>query len=467
MTGSATVGNYPLPAVYNVIGGGSYCAGGTGVNVGLNGSNSGITYQLFNGPDTIGFPISGTGTLLNFGLQTATGTYTVIATNSTTTCTNYMDSSAMVSVNPVVTPSVTITSSASGDTACAGSMLTLTALPSNGGSAPTYQWMVNGLGAGAGGSYSYIPANGDVVTVQLTSSNACAMPDTASNTVTLNVIPQETPTIAISAVPGNVVCSGTTVDFTTAATSGGTSPEYMWKKNGFPIAGATGALYSYVPANGDVITCLLTSNYQCRLANSVLSNAISVEVDSPVVPVTVISANPSNYLVKGETVTFTATITNTVQSPTYQWYVDGLFVPGAVLPTYTDNGFTDLQTVRCVVTSGGGCAGLMDTSNVIIVHISTTGVQQVTAAGGDIQLVPNPNKGIFTLKGNLGIATDEAVSLEITDMLGQVIYNDKLMAHNGELNEKITLSNTLANGMYILSLRSANGNKVFHMVIEQ
>ncbi|MFI5196699.1 MAG: hypothetical protein ACHQD8_06390, partial [Chitinophagales bacterium] len=39
----------PQPSVYVVTGGGSYCAGGSGVHVRLSGSNSGISYQLYNG----------------------------------------------------------------------------------------------------------------------------------------------------------------------------------------------------------------------------------------------------------------------------------------------------------------------------------------------------------------------------------------------------------------------------------
>ena len=94
-------------------------------------------------------------------------------------------------------------------------------------------------------------------------------------------------------------------------------------------------------------------------------------------------------------------------------------------------------------------------------------MQQVNAAGSNVQLVPNPNKGTFNLKGTLATTVDEEVTIEVTDMLGQVIYSSKVAAHNGELNEKIQLSNTIANGMYLLNLRSASDNAVFHMVIEQ
>jgi hypothetical protein len=106
-----------IPTAFNVTGGGSYCAGGTGVVVGLSGSASGVSYQLYNNGTPIGSPLTGTGAL-NFGLQTAAGTYTVVATNATTACTNNMSGSATVVINPLPTPVITgPTSVAMGSTA--------------------------------------------------------------------------------------------------------------------------------------------------------------------------------------------------------------------------------------------------------------------------------------------------------------------------------------------------------------
>jgi len=67
----------------------------------------------------------------------------------------------------------------------------------------------------------------------------------------------------------------------------------------------------------------------------------------------------------------------------------------------------------------------------------------------------------------VGSVSDEAVTLEVTDVLGQVIYKTKLTALGGKLNETITLSSTLANGMYIMNVQSGTENKTLHFVIEQ
>ena len=99
----------PLPTLFNVTGSGSYCAGGMGIMIGLSNSTSGVTYQLKNGLINIGNSVSGTGSSISFGNQTL-GTYTVIATNITTSCSTIMSGNAIVTVNTLpATPTASVT----------------------------------------------------------------------------------------------------------------------------------------------------------------------------------------------------------------------------------------------------------------------------------------------------------------------------------------------------------------------
>jgi 5-hydroxyisourate hydrolase-like protein (transthyretin family) len=59
------------------------------------------------------------------------------------------------------------------------------------------------------------------------------------------------------------------------------------------------------------------------------------------------------------------------------------------------------------------------------------------------------------------------VTVEITDMLGQEVYTENITAKNGKIDHQVTLANNLANGMYILNLRTTDGSKIYHFVIEQ
>ena len=103
MTGSATVVVNPLPTAFSVTGGGAYCSGGAGVHIFLNSSTIGVNYQLMFGSTPVGAPVAGTSASIDFGLFTNAGTYTVVATNATTSCVNNMSGSVTISINPLPT----------------------------------------------------------------------------------------------------------------------------------------------------------------------------------------------------------------------------------------------------------------------------------------------------------------------------------------------------------------------------
>src|SRR5678809_1228717 len=74
-----------------------------------------------------------------------------------------------------VTPSVTITSTST--SICNGGSITFTATPTNGGSNPTYQWMINGANVTGQTAPTFTTstlANGNVVSAMMTSNDPCA-----------------------------------------------------------------------------------------------------------------------------------------------------------------------------------------------------------------------------------------------------------------------------------------------------
>jgi hypothetical protein len=92
-------------------------------------------------------------------------------------------------------------------------------------------------------------------------------------------------------------------------------------------------------------------------------------------------------------------------------------------------------------------------------------VENLPEGYSEFTLVPNPNKGEFTVKGTFASGKDEEASIEVVNMLGQVVYRAKTIATGGNLNEHIQLNDNLANGMYLLNLHSENETKVFHFVV--
>ncbi len=373
----------PAPTIYTVTGGGAYCAGGSGVPVGLSGSDPGTSYQLYVGITPLAAPF-GTATALNFGMQTAPGNYTVVATTSAG-CSSSMAGSATVFVNPTIPPTVSISAS-TGDTVCVGSIATFNATVTNAGETPAYQWTVNGTNVSSASTYSYIPANGDVVSLLFTSSS-CASPDTASSTVVMTVVPYATPSISITANTGDTACAGSPVTFTATPVFGGASPLLRWTVNGVNVA--TGPTYTYVPATGDVVYCALLSSFPCILADSVFSNHITMTIETPLLPSVTIVAHPGTTIAIGQTDTLTAVVTNGGTSPTYQWAINHTDIPGANAATFIYSGFMNHDSVSVTVTSGGLCGGVQ-TFNWVYMNVGSTGVTQVNRTIGDIRLMPNP-----------------------------------------------------------------------------
>jgi len=396
MTTSASISINPLPTPYSVTGGGNYCATGIGVHVNLANSETGINYQVYYGGSAVGVPVAGTGGALDLGLQTAAGVYTVMASNGTTSCADAMTGSTIVNIIPVVLPGVNITPSTTG-VICADQLIHFTATPVNGGSAPTYQWTVNGIATGVGSSYNYIPVDGDVVSARIHSNAQCAIPDTGSGRMTMTVSPLEMPSATVSANPGSVVCTGALTSFTATTLYGDTSPVLTWLRNG--VAVASGLSYAYIPTDGDVITFELGSNFNCRLADNVFSTPIALTVQNPVLPTVAVVSNAGTVVAPGQSVTFTATATHAGPAPMYQWVINSVPVHGATNATFTTNTLNNRDSVSCAVTGICDMVGF----NSMIVSVRTTGVKQITSNGSDVKLIPNPNKGDFNLKGTLNI----------------------------------------------------------------
>ncbi len=464
MTGSANIVANALPTAYVVTGGGNYCAtpGATGVAIGLSGSDAGISYQLYKDGTATGSPVGGSGSGLSFGMHTGSGSYTVMALNSATTCGNSMMGSATVMANPTVTPGVSI-STGVGNTVCVGVLTTFTAATSNGGALPTYQWKVNGANVGLGlENYAYVPANGDVVSVSMTSSESCATPATASASMTMVVSSHQMPKAVVSTNPGTTVCQGTMVTFSVTPEFGGSAPSYVWKKGGMTVG--TGASYAYSPANNDVVTVEMTSNFACRLEDKVTTD-VTMTVEQPQTPVVSISVSPLP-IVPGQNVTLTVTAANANGTPTFRWLINGVPVPGAVTTVFNSDDLKDGDEVTCEVTSHGACLPMMG-SKTITINMAGVGVANVSNTASDIRLLPNPNNGNFIIRGTTGMTGNQELKAEVTDMLGQVVFSGKVTSRGGEVNERLQLSNTLANGMYILSLRSETETKTFHFVMQQ
>ncbi len=460
---TATVAVNALPTIYNVTGGGSYCAGGSGSDISIDGSAAFTTYRLYNGT-TLAGTFSGTGASMYLGAYAAAGSYSVMATTANG-CSSSMNGAAAISITPLVAPLVSIAADNS-DTVCNGTSVAFSAVPVNGGTTPAYVWKVNGsIVSAAAGTYAYAPASGDIVSVTMTSSAACATPSIVSAVKVMTVVNNQTPVVTIGVNPSANVCKGTEVTFTASEVFGGTAPAYSWMKNGTTPMG-TGAELTYTPNDNDVITCFMNSNYRCLSSNNVMSNSITMNVDEVYIPEVQIIVTPGTTINEGQQVTFNTVVANAGIAPKYMWLRNGNAIPGATLDAYTTSNIADGDSITCLVTGTGAC-GESTLNSVMITVIPSTGIVSTGSVGTDIILVPNPNNGSFVIEGSVVNIGNEAVTLEVTNMLGQVVYKNMVTTTNGNINERVTLASDLANGMYILNVTAGSDRKSIHFVVKQ
>jgi gliding motility-associated-like protein len=173
----------------------------------------------------------------------------------------------VVQVDPLVTPAVSI--SASATSICQGAAVSFAATPVNGGADPSYQWTVNGIDAGANNSVftSSSLADGDVVAVILSGNALCVTAATAqSNPIPVHVSSTVAPTVNI-VVSADPVCSGVEVTFS-AVTNSLVSEHYQWQVNGLDVGVDSSGYSTAGLASGDVVVCKVTSADVCAAAES-------------------------------------------------------------------------------------------------------------------------------------------------------------------------------------------------------
>jgi Kelch motif/Bacterial Ig-like domain (group 2) len=449
----------PFTVSLSTSGSTSFCTGGY-VVLSNTGTGSGITgYQWQVGGVNIPGATSDSYT------ASSTGNYELVVTGSGGCFASSSPVAVTVSSSPIIIPAVVISASP-GTTICSSStMVTYTALPVNGGSSPSLDWFVNGSFVGVGATYSYTPASGDIVKCDMTSSAACAFPATAEGSVTMTISGMVAPSVSVSANPGFILCSEIADTLTAIPVFGGTTPSYIWSRNGINVA--TGPTYYTTFSNGDVVVCKMTSDYPCVTTTAATSPSYVMHVDPPTANTVTIHVSQSSIL-EGAVDSFVAVAPNGGSSPVYQWLDDGSPIAGATNAIYVTRTLVPGEIISCRVTSSDPCATPNTaTSGGVRVAVIPTGVAQVSGGNDKFMLVPNPNQGAFTISGTLADGIDDDVTVVVTDLLGQQIYTGGGKAHNGTVSERVELASSIANGTYLVSVTSGSEHVVFHVVVNR
>ncbi len=382
---------------------------GTAVTINITSSTNNVcqgTSVTFNAHTTYG----GSSPLFEWkvngvaeGLNDSVFTY-IPANGDVVSCTITSSNTVCVSNNPATSNSIimviftlqTVSVSVSGlNPVCEGTPVTYTALPTNGGLSPTYQWKVNGIVEGANlPTYTYNPLNGDIITCTVLSNASCPTNNPATSPPLTMILNPNLAVIVSIFTPSNPFCLGSSVTFTATPSNGGI-PIYQWKVNGVNT-GTNSSTYSYFPVGGDVVTCIMNSSLTCITGNPATSNSIIMVVNTGLsAGVTIVATQ--NPFCPGSFVTFTATPNNGGPLPMYQWKVNGINI-GTNSDTYTYNPVNN-DSVRCIMTSNLACVtGNPASSNKIIMNGTLAPIVTFTSCFDTITTI---NAKPIKLKGGI------------------------------------------------------------------
>ncbi|MEZ5016371.1 MAG: T9SS type A sorting domain-containing protein [Flavipsychrobacter sp.] len=136
------------------------------------------------------------------------------------------------------------------------------------------------------------------------------------------------------------------------------------------------------------------------------------------------------------------------------WYTGSCGGTKAALSTNTANGATvsvkPTTTTTYYVRGEGGClpAGACDS---VTITVNTTSINALSGEAKNISLYPNPNSGVFTIKG-IFTGTSNKTTIVVSNSIGQQVYSTTAAISNGELNYQLTLPKSIPQGMYLLSI---------------
>ena len=332
-------------------------------------------------------------------------------------------------------------------TVCSGTLVTLTPTTYNGQTPYSYSW------SGTGNTLSCNSCASPTVTITQNSTYTVTVTDGASATATstISYTVQQTVTPSVSVSPASPsVCSSSSVNFTATPSNGGASPTYAWLLNntGTGVAGSSYTLSN--PANGDVVTCVLTSTATCASPPTVNSNAATVSLSN------YFTTQPANTNPQiGNTALFTVAVSNA--SSTYRWQLNsgtgfsdlsnaGSF-SGVTTNTLTVSNVQasfNNYNFRCIVSSPVSCE---DTSNVATLNV---GALDIRDFGVDkVAVFPNPATGNIYFN----LPDEKVTTVEIYEIKGAIVKQFNNPELTGQMNIDIT---NLQSGMYFMLLKGAH-----------
>jgi hypothetical protein len=399
-----------------------------------------------------------TGQVANPALVSPSSTtvYTVVGT-AINGCAN--TGNVTVTVNPLIIPSVTISTSTY--IICYGTSAVFSTSPVNGGSSPSFQWQVNGVNktTNSPSNTTYTNStlnNNDIVKVVMTSNIACGSPLTVSSntiTMTVNPVPTITSSATATSVCFNTAAQNSTLNYSTA-TNAPISYSIVWNAAAIS-AGLVNVSSAALPASPIIISVpagtasatytgtVVVTNSNCTSTGNAFTLAVSATCPYTWIGVTstdwntgsnwslgFVPTNANDVIIPSGT-PFSPTVSSTTSNTASITINTGAFITiGStgklnVYGNFTGNGSVSVvpgSTVAFKGTSAQTITGVSSLYNVQVNNTAGISIASPLIVNGSISLL----NGMLTTNSNLTINFDNG---------GNIVYN---ASDNGSISGNVT-----------------------------
>ena len=215
---------------------------------------------------------------------------------------------------------------------------------------------------------------------------------------------------------------------------------YLWKRGPFVIPGAVSNSFTPIWSGAFKYTVKVTDTYGggCVSKDSVYYHLINF---------------PNPTLIIGPCINNTIELNSSVTDPNlnYQWVKWGTPISGA---TYTSYTVTTNGAYRVAITDS---CGTLRFTPLTQINVSTCRVEELTSEQTsqmlEVLLYPNPNDGQFLLELNTFDFSSEEISVQIFNLLGQMVYQKNMHLSDGKLNTTIQLPVNVESGLYNVRIK--------------
>ncbi|MFI5221854.1 MAG: T9SS type A sorting domain-containing protein [Bacteroidia bacterium] len=280
--------------------------------------------------------------------------------------------------------------------------------------------------------------SGGVYSVSLTATNTNSG-NTKTRTNYITVSQTVTPTISIVSGDTNI-CQGTTANFGSSISNGGSIPVFQWSVNGVNAGTNISTFTSSTLNNGDTVMCVLTSSISCATASIISSNKMGIKVSpTPAVPTVSQLGN---------------VLTCSLSGLIYQWYINNTLISGATNQSYT---IPQSGSYKVIITNTYGC------SNISVAFAAIkVGVKELSSMNG-FRIFPNPSPDFFNMQ--FGLKTSEKIYFTVFDLSGKKMFEEEKEFLQGTNSYSFNLW-WVPKGTYLLQLNDGQSVMVRQIVVE-